>query len=191
MTELEKLQRAKMYLDKLANGIDPTTDSEVPDDSALNNIRLSRCFFYVSDVLRQVIENGGAVKPVKRSEKEDFVFAASCREALQYSKEPLQISKFVERINGCIDTDRMKKLTTVAVTDWLLGKGFLTQVTNENGRKNREPTPLGHKIGLSDVARQGQYGEYKAVFYNEDAQRFLIDHIDEIIESRRGKRPEQ
>ena len=49
MTELETMQRAKMYLDKLAKGIDPITDQEVPEDSLLNNVRLARCFFYVSD----------------------------------------------------------------------------------------------------------------------------------------------
>ena len=31
MTELEKIQRAKMYLDKLANGINPLTDQPTPD----------------------------------------------------------------------------------------------------------------------------------------------------------------
>ena len=59
MTELEKLERARMYLDKLANGIDPLTDQELPDDTMLNNVRLARCFFYAADVLRRVIENGG------------------------------------------------------------------------------------------------------------------------------------
>ena len=48
MTELEKMERAKMYLDKLANGIDPITDQELPDDTVLNNVRLARCFFYTS-----------------------------------------------------------------------------------------------------------------------------------------------
>ena len=51
MTELETMQRAKMYLDKLAQGTDPITNQEVPEDSVLNNVRLARCFFYVSDVL--------------------------------------------------------------------------------------------------------------------------------------------
>ena len=41
MTELETLQRAKMYLDKLANGIDPLTDVPVPDNDCINQIRIS------------------------------------------------------------------------------------------------------------------------------------------------------
>ena len=58
MTELETLERAKMYMEKLANGINPIDGSVIPDEDVVNNVRLSRCFFYVSDFLRQVIENG-------------------------------------------------------------------------------------------------------------------------------------
>ena len=59
MTELEIMQRAKMYMDKLAQGIDPISGQEIPNDSVLNNVRLVRCFFYVSRILDQVIANGG------------------------------------------------------------------------------------------------------------------------------------
>ena len=61
MTELEIMQRAKVYMEKLAQGIDPISDQEIPEDSVLNNVRLARCFFYVSGVLEQVIANGGRV----------------------------------------------------------------------------------------------------------------------------------
>ena len=68
MTELELLERAKMYMDKLANGINPLDDTFIPENDIVNNVRLSRCFFYVSDVLRQVIEKGG-VTPKKKNPK--------------------------------------------------------------------------------------------------------------------------
>ena len=76
MTELEIMQHAKDYLDKLAKGIDPLTGREVPEGEIINNVRISRCLFYVSDVLRQVIENGGIqVKAVKESEKTPFALS--------------------------------------------------------------------------------------------------------------------
>ena len=59
MMELEYMQRAKMYMDKLALRIDPITDRPLPGDTALNQVRLFQCFAYVSDVLGRVIENGG------------------------------------------------------------------------------------------------------------------------------------
>ena len=52
MTELEKIERAKTYMEKLANGINPLDDTAAPDGDMINQVRLSRCFFFVSDVLR-------------------------------------------------------------------------------------------------------------------------------------------
>ena len=60
-TELEIMKHAKEYIDKLANGIDPFSDKPVPDGDIINNVKLSRCFFYISGILEKVIENGGEV----------------------------------------------------------------------------------------------------------------------------------
>ena len=57
MTELEKMQRAKMYIDKLANGIDPVSDELIGDQEVVNQVQIARCLFYVSGVLEDVIEN--------------------------------------------------------------------------------------------------------------------------------------
>ena len=43
MTELEKMQRAKMCVDKLTDGVDPLTDAEISDNRTINNVRISRC----------------------------------------------------------------------------------------------------------------------------------------------------
>ena len=67
MTELEKIEYTKAFIDKLANGINPLDDTPIPEGDIANNVRLSRCFFYVSDILRQVIENGGVTPPPQGS----------------------------------------------------------------------------------------------------------------------------
>ena len=50
MADVEKVLKAKMYIDKLANGIDPVTNKAVPMDSTINNIHVSRCLFYVPGI---------------------------------------------------------------------------------------------------------------------------------------------
>ena len=65
MTELETMERARQYMEQLANGINPLDGSMIPDGEVVNQVRLSRCFFYVESVLRQVIENGGVVQAPK------------------------------------------------------------------------------------------------------------------------------
>ena len=62
------IERARMYVQKLANGVNPTDGSEVPDGDVVNDVRISRCLFFVADVLRQVLENGGAA-PAPKAEK--------------------------------------------------------------------------------------------------------------------------
>lgn len=63
-TELEKIERAKTYMDKLANGMNPLDDSMVPEAELINNVHLSRYFFFIPDALRQVIAKGGTLAPV-------------------------------------------------------------------------------------------------------------------------------
>ena len=57
MTELDTLKRAKMYIDSLARGVDPVSGQLAEEDSVINNVRISRCLFYVSDVLEKVISD--------------------------------------------------------------------------------------------------------------------------------------
>lgn len=181
MTELEKMQRAKMYMDKLANGIDPISDRELPEDSALNQVRLSRCFFYVADVFRQVIENGGVVSATKRPKRERFSLPAELVSRVQLSEQPLRISDLVARINEHVDPGTMRRLSPASITNWLLEKGFLAAQKSAEGKSIRLPTEQGRYIGLSTEIRSGQYGEYQTVLYNQEAQRFVLDNLDTIL----------
>lgn len=179
MTELETMQRAKMYMDKLARGINPITDQEMPEDSVLNHVRLARCFFYVSDVLGQVIANGGAIG--EKPKLTPFAIAMDQIRNVQISQEPIRVTQLVDRISEAVGDPGMKKLKITVITDWLLEKGFLEKQTDPDGKNRRIPTRNGLMIGLSTQTRQGQYGEYQAVFYNSDAQQFVLDHLAEML----------
>lgn len=179
MTELETMQRAKMYMERLAQGIDPITNQEVPGDSVLNNVKLARCFFYVSDVLGQVIANGGVigVKPKLQA----FTITTDQLSKVQISQEPIRVTQLVDMISGAVGDSRMKKLRTTVITDWLLEKGFMEKQIGPDGRSVRVPTQNGLMIGLSTQMRQGQYGEYQAVFYNTAAQQFVLDNLSAML----------
>ena len=69
MTDLETIARAKMYIDKLANGINPLDDTAIEENDVVNNVKISRCLFFVSDTLQKVIENGGiTIQKIKKAE---------------------------------------------------------------------------------------------------------------------------
>ncbi len=103
MTEIKKLEYTKSFIDKLANGINPLDDTPIPEGDLLNNARLSRCMFYVSDVLRQVIENGGLQK-VKKASKLQFSIASKQLSKYRFGEYPTserqKLGISYERRNG-------------------------------------------------------------------------------------------
>ena len=179
MTELEKIAYAKSFIDKLANGINPIDDQPVAEYDIVNNVRLARCFFYVSDILRQVIENGGTALAKKR--KSPFGITQEQLSQYPYSEYPISVSEIVKRINGLIDVEQMKKLSYGRLTNWLLSIDALSEQHMPDGTTRKQPTETGRQLGISSETRCGMKGEYQVVVYNKSAQSFILDNMDAII----------
>ena len=182
MTELEKIAYAKTFIDKLANGINPLDDTPVKEDDVVNNVRLSRCFFYVSDILKQVIENGG-VTPPARVHREHFRLNAEALQAFEYSVTPIPISEIAKRISALKDDPNMRNLSAQSITGWLVSIGILYVQRLDEKTTVKRPTDEGIRLGISTEERHGMRGDYTAVLYSEAAQRFIVDNIDAIIAS--------
>lgn len=179
MTELETMQRAKMYMDKLAQGIDPITNQEIPEDSTLNNVRLVRCFFFVSDVLGKVIANGGIVGQITKTL--DFTIAPEQLAFVQISEYPIRITEFTDALYQVVNNPAMKKLSTTKITEWLISRGLMMKEMGSDGKMHRVPTDRGLQMGMSTRLRQSRDGEYQAVYYDKSMQRFLLDNLAEIL----------
>ena len=186
MTELEKIAYAKSFIDKLANGVNPIDDTVIPDGDVVNNVRLSRCFFYVSDILRQVIANGGVdsapqVKIVeKKSKKQPYYLLPEQAEQFEYSDTPITATEIINRIIAVGPQDGVKKFPKRNLTKWLLSLDLIEEVEINNTRIKR-PTNSGKEIGILLEERQGQYGSYFVILYDRDAQQFIIDNIEAIL----------
>ena len=188
MTELEKIAYAKSFIDKLANGINPLDDTPIPDGDIANNVRLSRCFFYVSDILRQVYENGGVTKP-KRAPKIPFAVTLEQLEKFEYSAEPIAVSEIAKRIYAMAGNENMEKVSYRQINQWLLNIGLLYLHYFGGKKPVKRPTEEGNQIGITVETRMGRYGEYQVVLYNEDAQRFILDNLEAVAvtEAKKGK----
>ena len=191
MTELEKMQRAKMYLDKLANGIDPITDQPVSEGDSINQVRISRCLFYVSDVLRQVIENGGVVGKPEWVKKQAFTINHEELDGYVVSQTPIPVSEISRRINALVDPLAMTKLSYRSINAFMLKSGFLKEVTSGSGKTYRFPTEEGLSLGISSEERVGQSGAYHVTLYNADAQQFILDNIEAVIEINNRKKQQK
>ena len=180
MTEIETIARAQMYLEKLANGINPLTDTEVAENDVINNLRISRCLFYTSGILKQIVDNKGKFK-ANMPERVEFIITPEQLSKFEFSDHSLSITEITKRINSLIDTLYVKELKTKAITEWLVEVGMLNNIMVNNKTRKR-PTETGINIGISVEEKVNQYGTiYQGVFYNLNAQHFIIDNIDAII----------
>ena len=136
----------------------------------------------MSDVLRQVLENGGIqVRPVKNSEKAPFTLPMEARARYPFGDWPATASVIAQRLNELSDQTTMQKLKTTSITRFLLQAGLLFEEVGPSGNKNKHPTEAGWKLGISTAQRSGQNGEYTIVVYDREAQRFILDNLDAII----------
>ena len=189
MTELEKIEYAKSFIDKLANGINPLDGTVLPEDDIANNVRMSRCFFFVSDVLRQVIENGGITPAAsERVRKTEFHLTEEEKSTLQVSSLPVYVSDISKYLNTVIDVSRTKKISAIAINNWLSAIGALEDSQMPNGKSKRVPTELGLSLGIIAEERTGQYGQYTAILFSPHAQQYIYDNLEAIINAKAEKR---
>lgn len=180
MTELESMRRAKMYIDRMANGVNPIDGAPVPDEDFLNDVRISRCLFYVSDILRQVIENNGVIGSHQTTRKE---YTIPDVRRFAFSETPITLSEVVRRLNDIIDLETYHKFNYKVIASWLIEIGALEVRSTVEGKKVKRPTSQGSALGISVELRTGAKGEYTVVLYNREAQQFLLDNIESIVGS--------
>jgi len=175
MTSIEKTMQAQMYIDKLANGINPITNLEVPEGECINDVRISRCLFFVSDILNQIVDNNG-------NKKLPFQISDEQLSRYEFSDDPIPITEIVQRINYLADSPLMKKLTYNNIASYLENYGYLELTTQEDGKSARRPTDKGISLGIVVEERFGKNGVHYVNGYNVEAQRFIIDNFQSILE---------
>lgn len=171
--ELEKLQLAKMYMDYLANGIDPISNTDAASDT-LHHEQIVACFRYISDILAWNISEA---EKTKRRASAFYITDIQCAE-LNVCQNLCKVSELADEINRVTASNRTKKLSAAWINDWLESAGYLCK----SDLKSRIATDQGKQIGISSEYRRMDNGrEYYINYYTEQAQRFVFDHIKEIV----------
>lgn len=178
LTDNNKLQTAKDWILKLANGINPLDDSQIKDDDIVNNVHISRCLFFAAEIIGSSIQ-----KNAKKEKDNKLEFNISTEDLNKvYISEKTGISNFVKEINKLIP-DNMKPISYTKILAWLVSNGYMEEVIKEDGGKTKLPTEAGRAIGISTEMRDGSNGRFLFVVYNANAQRFILDNIYAIIET--------
>ena len=184
--DLEKLEVAITYMQRIADGKNPVNNMPAEDDDVLNNPNVIRCMFFVKEILEEVKSNGGCIgKKVSRKQreamKEDFPFEVLSK--FEY-KEDLPISRFIEQINGMVDLNIYKKLSYKPIMMWLRDNEFIVdEYSNDNKKTGAKPTEKGCDFGIYTVNGTSIYGiVYVSVLFNKNAQEYIVKMLEKIYE---------
>ena len=107
-------------------------------------------------------------------------FTDSELEKIEVTKDPVGVKLLAKRIN---DAAGKEKILPVQITKYLLEKGYLRIVFDEKTKTdNRMPTDKGIGLGIENFWEINKYyREYSKNYYGEAAQRFIIEHLNEIV----------
>ncbi len=180
MNDFELMKHAKNYIEKMANGINPLTNEPVPETDLLNNISISRCLFYVSGILQNVLsgDQQKTVQQHKPPRKADFSITEEELAGFEFSQDPLTISELTHRINSLVDLANMKPLHYRTITEWLGGIGLLEEKERPTGGLTKRPTESGEQLGIKVEERLGIDGNiYYVNIYDIHAQQYIVDNL--------------
>lgn len=177
--DLKKLDVSIEYIKRMAEGKNPINNESLDNDSVLNNPNVIRCFYFIEDVLKQVKAADGKIAAKKRKK----VFPIEHLKEYSYRKD-LSISHFIEQINEGLDEAQYKKLSYPKVTSWLKAMGYLDVFEDKEWNEKKSiPSEKGRAIGIYTEERESSLGrKYLAVIYNRNAQQFIIDNMENILD---------
>ena len=188
------VERAKMYLQLLSNGVHPVTGQSIPQDSAFVDPKVKRCFSFISEVLDEYVELKAKVDQLEKDRNKNTIVVAKkqvfsitqeqCNN-IKLSKEPISVMAFMKNINEVIDVETTEKLSSTRINKWLTNRGLVTseKVQTVTNKTIYKPSDVAVRIGITEesfVDRKS--GEVKTqIKLEERAQLFIIENLEEII----------
>lgn len=180
MEEREKLLKARDILQKIANGINPINEQSIEKDkeSFLDDPRIIRCFFYISDVLSRVIDG-----QINRNTKSPNRFSITEEEKnlVRLPQGNIGVNEFTRCINNVIDLNRSKKLSGVELNKQLKAIGLLSEQRLEDGKTRTIINDKSGDYGIETEKRNYNGNDYDMVVFNDKGKRYLLDNIDKIM----------
>lgn len=129
--------------------------------------------------LGKLLKNGGISSSAKPRLIE-FDIENINTDSIEISDAPVTVSVIAQRINA-VKPENMKKLKVAAISNWLVSINMLKIVTINN-KNIKKVTDSGRSLGLAEEERTTQNDAYHAVTYNRNAQQFIIDNLNSIID---------
>ncbi len=178
--EFDRIEKAKAVLEKIAKGVDPLTGVAIDGESFLNDPRIIRCFYFVGEVLDNVL-NG--VYSARGNKLLNFIITPEQKSQVRFSPGKIGVNEFSRNINECIDLSRSKRLTGVELNRRLRKMGILGEIPGEKGKTRTTLNGSSAEYGFETEIKSYNGVEYEAVVINDKGKRYLLDNIETIMEA--------
>ena len=112
-----------------------------------------------------------------------------CKEPFPYEilnqfqyQEDKTISHLLDQIHAPAERLDIKKISPQTITGWLKSAGYLTvEYCAEVRQESTVPTEKGRSLGIYSEVRTYGARSYVTVIYNRQAQEFLVEHFEAIV----------
>lgn len=181
-----RLDIAIQYIRRMAEGRNPVNNRPAPENEVLTNVNVNRCLKFVEEILTDVRSAGGTVGLVQKSSaarKPSIaeIFPYEVLSGFKYEQDQ-QISYFLKQVTGLLPEDQSMTIQATMVTDWLRENGYLEKrMFEDTGKENSVPTEKGNELGLYAEKAGAFPNEYYRVYYNQNAQQFIVDNLRRIL----------
>ncbi len=175
-SEIEKIEKSIAVLEKIARGVDPLSGEILRENSFLNDPKIIRCFYFVTEVLKNVSQ--GAYSNPKATE---FVITGEQKKRVEFPEGKIGVNEFSKRVNECLDLCFSKRLTGVELNRRLKKLGVLSEEKTENGKTRTIVNDNSGKYGFEMEKRAYNGVEYEAVVMNDSGKKYLLDNIEAIM----------
>ncbi len=178
--DMNKLDQAIIYVERMADGMDPISGTPMAADNVLNNPDIIRSMFFVQEILKDVQHNGGVIGGKGPKQKRSEFPAGQAVEQFSFDTEQ-SIAYFVKQLNSYFDASQYMRLKCGDLGNALLVQGYLTE-DYSLGKKHKVSTEKGKAIGIRTEKRTLRNGEsYYVALYNQQAQEFIVRNLEKLL----------
>ena len=194
MERIELVERAKMYLQLLSNGVHPVTGQRVPRDSAFVDPKVKRCFSFITEVLDEYVVLKAKVEQLEKEKEKNTIVVAKKQvftitqdqcNCIKLSKEPISVMALMKNINAVIDAETTEKLSSTRINKWLISRGLVAseKIKTVTSKTVYKPSDDAVRIGITEESFvDKKSGEVKTqIKLEERAQLFIIENLEEIV----------
>ncbi len=181
------LKKSKDYIDKLVEGVNPVNGKPISTREVIYDYKVSRQLEFLSDYLKDEINRLEDKTRTKNIDADDELmeFELTDKELanLKLSSKPVSLADVCNMLNHLRPSSNMRKLKAISAVEVLCNLGMINRV-----RRKITPTEEGMKLGIQFKEFQSNGATLTKVLYSKEAQQFIVDHLDEIMEINKSKR---